>query len=291
MNARPHFPDPVPLDPVPLDPAPLDPVPVEGHDPRPILVVLHQETSTPGRVGRILTARGHRLDIRRPPLGHDLPTDLGGHRGLVVFGGPMSANDPDPYIAAEMALMERALRADLPTLGICLGAQLLVRALGGTVAARADGAVEVGWYPLRATGAGRALLPDWPAMAYQWHSEGFDLPGGATLLATADSYPNQAFSIGSALAVQFHAELTLAMMCRWTVKGAHRFGLPGAQARPAHMAGRLAHDAPLLAWLEDVLMLKFGWGVRPPTAGIRPSAALPAGVGRVVRAGCVRRGW
>ena len=199
--------------------------------------------------------------MRRPPLGHDLPERLDGHRGLVVFGGPMSANDPEPYIDAEMALMERALRADLPTLGICLGAQLLVRALGGRVEARDDGVVEIGWYPLRATGAGRALTPDWPATVYQWHSEGFDLPAGAELLATADAYPNQAFSIGSALGVQFHAELTMAMMCRWTVKGAARFALPGAQGRDAHMAGRLRHDAPLLAWLGDVLALKFGHGV------------------------------
>ena len=264
MNARPHFPDPVPLEP----------------DTRPILVVLHQESSTPGRVGRILAERGHRLDVRRPPLGHALPTDLSGHRGLVVFGGPMSANDPDPYIAAEMALMERALHADLPTLGICLGAQLLVRALGGRVAAREDGEVEIGWYPLRATPEGRALVRLWPAMVYQWHSEGFDLPTGATLLATADAYPNQAFAIGSALGVQFHAELTLAMMCRWTVKGAPKLTLPGAQDRAAHMAGRLAHDAPLLAWLRAILAQKFG-------AGIRPSAALPAGVGRVAGAGPV----
>ena len=277
MNARPHFPDPVTIDPLTIDPLTIDPltidrVPAEPHDPRPILVVLHQESSTPGRVGRILTERGHRLDIRRPPLGHDLPTDLSGHRGLVVFGGPMSANDPEPYIAAEMALMERALRADLPTLGICLGAQLLVRALGGTVVGREDGGVEIGWYPLDATEAGRALTPDWPAMVYQWHSEGFDLPAGAALLATADGYPNQAFAIGSALAVQFHAELTLAMMCRWTVKGAPKFALPGAQARPAHMAGRLAHDAPLLAWLHAILALKFG-------AGARPRAPLPGAMG------------
>ena len=225
----------------------------------PILVVLHQETSTPGRVGQILRARGHALDIRRPPLGHELPRDLSPYRGLVVFGGPMSANDDEPYVAAEMALLERALRAELPTLGICLGAQLLVRALGGTVAAREDRFAEVGWYPLRATDAGRRFLPHWPGTVYQWHREGFDLPDGATLLATGDAYPNQAFLYGSALAVQFHAELTLAMMCRWTVKGAHRFTLPGVQAsRAAHLNGRLLHDAPLRLWLENVLTERFG---------------------------------
>ena len=247
MNARPSFPDPAPRT-------------ADRRDPRPILVVLHQETSTPGRVGQALRRNGHALDVRRPPLGHALPARLDGHRGLVVFGGPMSANDPEPYIDAEMRLMERALRADLPTLGICLGAQLLVRALGGRVAPHADGAVEIGWYPLRPTAAGRAWDPRWPSHVYQWHREGFDLPAGATLLATADGYPNQAFELGSALAVQFHAELTLAMMCKWTVKGAAKFALPGAQGRDAHLAGRLRHDAALLAWMERAVRRQFGVG-------------------------------
>ena len=231
-------------------------------DERPILVVLHQESSTPGRVGRVLVERGHRLDIRRPALGEPLPRDLTAHAGLVVFGGPMSANDPHRFIADEIALMERALRADLPTLGICLGAQMLVRALGGRVAAREDGAVEIGWYPLRATEAGRALVPDWPAMVYQWHSEGFDLPHGAELLATAELYPNQAFRIGSAVGIQFHGELTHAMMCKWTVKGAAKLSLPHAQGRRAHLDGRLRHDAALHAWLRALLMERFGTPVR-----------------------------
>ena len=241
------------------------PVP-PSDDPRPILVVLHQERSSTGRVGRILRARGHALDIRRPPLGDELPARFDGHRGLVVFGGPMSANDPEPYVDAEIALLGRALDADLPTFGICLGAQMLVRALGGRVAAREDRVAEIGWYPLRATEAGRAYMPGWPSTVYQWHREGFELPDGATLLAGAEAYPNQAFSIGSALAVQFHAELTLAMMCKWTVKGAARFELPGAQPRAAHLAGRLRHDAPLLAWLGAVLDRQFGHGVHAAAA-------------------------
>ena len=224
----------------------------------PILIILHQESSTPGRVGRVLTERGHRLDIRRPALGDPIPSDLSTYRGLVVFGGPMSANDADPFIRDEIELMERALHADLPTLGICLGAQMLVRALGGTVSARKDRAVEIGWYPLRATEAGQAIVGDWPSMVYQWHSEGFDLPRGASLLATADLYPNQAFRIGSAIGIQFHGELTQAMMCRWTVKGAAKLSLPHAQPRRAHLEGRLRHDDALLRWLRALLLERFG---------------------------------
>jgi GMP synthase (glutamine-hydrolysing) len=97
-------------------------------------------------------------------------------------------------------------------------------------------------------------MMDWPSMVYQFHREGFDLPRDAELLATADVYPNQAFRYGAnAWAIQFHAELTLAMMHRWAVRGAHRFVLPGAQQGREHLAGRLVHDAALLEWLKQFL--------------------------------------
>jgi GMP synthase (glutamine-hydrolysing) len=150
----------------------------------------------------------------------------------------MSANDDDEGIRRETRFMDVVLKSGKPYLGICLGAQILVNHLGGRVATRDDGAVEIGWYGLEATPAGQEMM-DWPSMVYQFHREGFDLPGGAELLATADVYPNQAFRYGdNAWAIQFHAELTLAMMHRWAVRGAHRFVLPGAQhGRSTWMAG------------------------------------------------------
>ena len=142
--------------------------------------------------------------------------------------------------------------------GICLGAQKLVRHLGGTVAPHADGHVEIGYYPLYATEAGREAL-NWPDMAYQWHREGFDLPVGAELLAYGDVFENQAFRYGdNAYGVQFHGELTLAMMHRWTVKGAERFSLPGAQNKVEQMAQRPLYDPAIKQWLGDFLDLWIG---------------------------------
>src|SRR5258708_35396363 len=88
----------------------------------PVLVVLHQEHSTPGRVGNVLRALGHRLDVRRPRFGDPLPETLDDHAGAVIFGGPMSANDPDAYLAKEIAWIEIPLRAQRPVPGICLDA-------------------------------------------------------------------------------------------------------------------------------------------------------------------------
>ena len=226
-------------------------------DRRPILVVLHQERSSPGRVGQMLIEKGYRLDIRRPVLGQSLPATLAGHSGAVVFGGPMSANDPDDYVKAEIDWLDVPLKEDRPFLGICLGAQMLVRHLGGKVRSREDGQTEIGWYPLHSTERGRMLM-HWPRMVYHFHREGFDLPHGAELLAKGDAYPNQAFRYGAnAWALQFHAELTRAMMHRWVVHGAHRFVLPNAQQGREHLEGRMLFDGALRAWLSEFLDIVF----------------------------------
>lgn len=224
---------------------------------QPVLIVLHQERSSPGRVGQMLEEKGYPLDIRRPVLGQDLPNTLSEHSGAVVFGGPMSANDPEDYIKTEINWLDVPLKENKPFLGICLGAQMLVRQLGGKVEADREERTEIGWYPIKPTEHGR-LLMHWPKMVYHFHREGFSLPHGAKLLATGDVYPNQAFRYGeNAWGVQFHAELTRAMMHRWVVHGAHRFMLPNAQQGREHLEGRMIFDAPLRAWLWDFLDLIF----------------------------------
>ncbi len=229
-----------------------------------ILVVLHQEQSSPGRVGHLLLEGGFDLDIRRPPLGDPLPDTLAHHAGAVVFGGPMSANDSDDFVRRETDWLSVPLKEDKPFLGICLGAQMLVNHLGGRVEGHGDGLVEIGWYPIEATEAGRELL-QWPDMVYQFHREGFSLPAGATLLAGAQTYPNQAFRYGAnAWGIQFHAELTRAMMQRWVVRGANRFVLPGAQQGRDHLGGRFIWDMHLKRWLVEFLDLVFHTPRRHP---------------------------
>ncbi|NGO49664.1 glutamine amidotransferase [Allomesorhizobium camelthorni] len=223
-----------------------------------ILIILHQETSSPGRVGHLLLENGFDLDIRRPPLGDELPETLDHHAGAVVFGGPMSANDHDDFVKRETEWLAVPLKENRPFLGICLGAQMLVNHLGGKVEGHGEGLVEIGWYPLEPTEEGRQLM-HWPEMVYQFHREGFSLPSGAKLLATAETYPNQAFRYGdNAWAIQFHAELTRVMMHRWVVRGAHRFVLPGAQPGRDHLGGRLIWDMHLKRWLTEFLEVIFG---------------------------------
>ncbi len=94
----------------------------------------------------------------------------------------------------------------------------------------------------------------WPEQVYQWHREGFDLPLGAELLAEGDSFPVQAFRYnGAAFALQFHPDVTHAMMCRWTTRGHERMLLPNAKPRVAHFADRAVYDPAGRAWLAAFL--------------------------------------
>ncbi len=136
-----------------------------------------------------------RLDIVSPDL-------------VVVMGGPMGAYDTDrfPWLADEIAVLRRRLAADRPTLGVCLGSQLIAAALGARV--RKGPAREIGFAPIDLTDAGRAgplrHLAD--ADMLHWHGDTFDVPPGCDLLATTAHYA-QAFARGTMLALQFHAEM------------------------------------------------------------------------------------
>jgi GMP synthase (glutamine-hydrolysing) len=221
---------------------------------RPILIILHQETSTPGRVGNALRALGYALDIRRPRFGDPLPETLDEHSGAVIFGGPMSANDPDDFIHRETDWLAIPLRERRPFLGICLGAQMLARQLGARVATHPEGRVEVGYYAIRPTDAGRAVCTQWPEHVYQWHREGFELPAGCDLLAEGNDFPVQAFRSDTCFGVQFHPDVTTAMMYRWTTRGCERMASPGARCREDHFAFRAVHDVVERAWLNEFLL-------------------------------------
>jgi GMP synthase (glutamine-hydrolysing) len=216
----------------------------------PVLIVLHQEHSTPGRVGLRLAARGYPLDIRRPRFGDVLPGTLEGHAGAIIFGGPMSANDKDDFIKIETDWIGVPLAEGAPFLGLCLGAQMLAKHLGAAVAPHPEGQVEVGYYNLKPTEAGRQLV-EWPDRVHHFHREGFDLPATSTLLAVGDVFPNQAFCVGStAFGIQFHIELTNAMVGRWTRRMSERPKAPGSQDAHEHFAGRALHDWKTAAFLE-----------------------------------------
>ncbi|MBD2114029.1 glutamine amidotransferase [Nodosilinea sp. FACHB-141] len=220
-------------------------------------MVMHQPTSNPGRVGKVLQELGFDLDIRCPAAGQSLPTTLEHHSGTVVFGGPMSANDEHlDFIAQELDWIALALAAEKPYLGICLGAQLLARALGASVMPHPTGQREIGYYPILPTPAGQEVFPG-PLIVYQWHQEGFMLPQGSQLLATGSTFPYQAFRYGNqAYGLQFHPEITTTMVNHWTTEGADHLAYPGAQGRAYHLSQHRLYSAAVGRWLKPFLA---GW--------------------------------
>src|SRR5258707_12880107 len=239
----------------------------------PILILLHQEHSTPGRLGHALIGRGFTLDIRRPRFGDPLPDTMADHAGAVIFGGPQRATDEGDFARRETDCLAVPLRDAKPFLGICLGAQMLARHLGGTVFCHRDGHVEVGYYPIRPTQAGLDMCSPWPGYVYQWHREGFDLPPGTELLGEGDTCAVQMFRAGKgAYGIQFPPEVTQAMMGRWTTRGHARMELPNAKPRTTHFQDRPAYDFAIRSWLKAFLDR---WIGTPASVGSRrPRAAL-----------------
>ncbi|MEZ5934867.1 MAG: glutamine amidotransferase [Alphaproteobacteria bacterium] len=225
-----------------------------------VLVVVHQEHSTPGKIGDFLTDRGYALDRRCPNLGDALPEDLDAYAAAVVFGGPMSANDDHlDGIRAELDWLERrALPSDCPLLGVCLGGQEIARVLGARVGPHPDGLVEIGYVEVRPTGVGSGFLKE-PTTFYQWHSETFEIPEGAVHLAENDAFPGQAFRYGNRVyGIEFHPEMTSQMIDRWSTsdQGAARLvelELKGAQPREAHLAGYERYAEGSDRWLHHFL--------------------------------------
>ena len=227
---------------------------------RRVLIVVHQEHSTSGRVGELLEARGCSLDRRCPNLGDPLPDTLSDYAAAVVFGGPQSANDDHlPGIRAELDWLERkALPADLPLLGICLGAQMIARVLGAKVGRHPEGLVEIGYHTIHPTTAGEAYL-DGPTIFYQWHKETFEIPRDAVHLAHNDVFDGQAFRYNEHIyGIEFHPEMTRAMIERWTSsdKGSRMLSWRGAQAREAQLEAYERHAPITDRWLDWFLRVR-----------------------------------
>lgn len=180
------------------------------------------------------------------------------HKGLtVILGGPIGVYEQQdyPFLAQEIALLQQRLAAGLPTLGICLGAQLIAHALGANVYAGPH--KEIGWSRLSL-----ADVPHHPLQALHdvevlhWHGDTFDLPQGATLLASSTHYPHQAFSVGqNILALQFHAEVASDALEKWLI--GHTCELRQAQVAIADLRADNQQFAPALENASQQVLLQF----------------------------------
>jgi len=185
-----------------------------------VLVIENEPAAGPGKVGNWLMDEGIELEICRPYAGDAIP-ELIEADGLLILGGSVGPHDDldAPWLPTLRALVRRAVGEAVPMWGICLGAQLLATALGGTAERGANGS-EVGIQPLQIDANDDPLFRGLPAISYalQFHQEAVTrLPAGAVLLASNDAYENQAFRIGPcAWGVQFHPEVSTSEVNTWS---------------------------------------------------------------------------
>jgi GMP synthase-like glutamine amidotransferase len=145
--------------------------------------------------------------------GESIPS-IKGYNALIILGGPASAYDNYAYLRREEELIKEAIKNNIPTLGICLGSQLIAKACNTRVYKGSK--KEIGWHYINLHNSLFKLFNKKRLIVFQWHNDTFDLPQGAELLASSNSYPNQAFKIGSAVGVQFHLEVNSSMIIEWS---------------------------------------------------------------------------
>ncbi len=185
-----------------------------------ILIVKHIDIEGPGTLGDFLKAKEEPFRIVELGAGEPMPANPRIFKGVVVLGGPMSVYEEDryPFLKPENDFIQKVLKAEIPYLGICLGAQLLAKAAGAKVVK--SPVKEIGWYQIQLTSEGKKdlLFKGFRESdpIYHWHGDMFHIPSNGQLLAGAQGCPHQAFKVGSnAYGLQFHIEVTDKSIKEW----------------------------------------------------------------------------
>ena len=219
-----------------------------------VIRVIHDDFSDGDRASSVLPERGIELDTVCPRHGERLPAVDDGFDGAIVYGGIESANSTEDYIRDELDWIERWVATDKPFLGLCLGGQLLAKALGAEVVRHPRGLEEWGFYEVHPTDVGRSFMPETKYM-YAAHNEGFEVPGGGELLLTGATFPNQAFRFGAnAFGLQFHPECTAGLMRSWLELGRDDLGKPGTHDPERQLADADRYGAAMEDWFDTFLV-------------------------------------
>lgn len=231
----------------------------------PVLVFRHSPVEGPAYFTTFLERAGIPWRLLRIDAGEPVPTSLDGLSGLCLMGGPMSVNDPLPWIAPVLARIREAVASGLPVIGHCLGGQLMARALGGTVTR--NPVREIGWgevEPVPGPCTQEWLGLDHPVPVFHWHGETFSIPAGATRLLKSAHCAHQAFVVDSRhLAMQCHVEMTPELIAAWCAHGAAELvctNEPAVQT-PAQMQEGLETRIPALHAFADKIYSRWIQGL------------------------------
>ena len=211
---------------------------------KPVAIFRHSPGEGPGYFATFLDAHGLAHDLICIDQGAAVPTLPTAYAGLCFMGGPMSVNDPLPWVEPVLALIRSAVDAGVPVIGHCLGGQLMSKALGGTVGR--NSVKEIGWGEVTTIEAADWLGDLQRFEAFHWHGETFSLPAGSRRILQSAHCANQAFVLGPHLGLQCHVEMTEAMIRLWNRQWADESAVPSASVQtPEQMYERM--DARLAA--------------------------------------------
>lgn len=225
-----------------------------------VILVRHEADPEDDRVTAWLARSGIASEVVRPFRGEALPQMDASILGAVFYGGPFNVFEEakHPFMYEENRLMEACLKAEVPLLGICQGAQTMAHVMGAKCGPLESGSHEFGYYEVVPTEAGRDVFRD-GLHVVQAHFHGFDIPAGAQRLATSAAFPNQAMQAGkTAYAFQFHAEVTEPGFRRWQAAPWAAYGQPGAQTKDQQDALLPRHDPEMGTWFDGFLDGLFG---------------------------------
>lgn len=222
-----------------------------------VLLMDHAVSKRDDRASSYLAESGHAIAWCSPGQGDPLPATAD-YDAMILYGGAeMLSTDIDKpetsYLRRETDFVERWLATGKPFLGICLGAQIMAKALGGEVRPREDRLYELGFVCIEPTGQGAGFLPQ-PMHVYHWHQEGFTLPHEVEHLATGPVFPHQAIRHGQrAYGIQFHPEVWPRTFQRWLDEVPDATTRPGAQPREKQLADAARYDEAMYAWFRGFL--------------------------------------
>jgi GMP synthase-like glutamine amidotransferase len=188
---------------------------------KPIAIFRHSTSDGPAYFATFLRQLGLPYQEIRVDLGENVPARANQFSGIALMGGPMSVNDPLPWIPALLVLIREAIAQDIPLIGHCLGGQLISKALGGEITRNPNGK-EIGWHRIEVAdpNLGRQWLgTDEGLVGFHWHGETFTLPPGAQWLARSEACTNQAYVFGPHIGMQFHIEMDEATISHWCKEG------------------------------------------------------------------------
>jgi GMP synthase-like glutamine amidotransferase len=234
---------------------------------KPVAIFRHSPTEGPGYFATYLDARGLPWQMVALDRGEAVPPGTEGFSGLVFMGGSMSVNDDLPWIAPVLELIRKAVSADVPVLGHCLGGQLMSKALGGSVAR--NPVKEIGWGEIEVADNPEARA--WFGAdltrfeSFHWHGETFTIPPGAVRVMGNRNCENQGFVAGKNLGMQCHVEMTEQLIDSWCESGADE--IAGSKASPAvqsaeQMKGRMQEKIAAMRRVADRLYDKWVKGLK-----------------------------